>query len=369
MVSIHPHLAEGRIASLLRALRFLNLNPNLNRFLQPGINTIKGSSMFLMGKPVMVAERHRKLARHNVPGVMSNKVPRPGRTLETALFSSLSTVPSGTDFVAWRLPGTLSPANFHGRSATIECQESIYPLQTSKNSNRIKSKIMIKRKMTGLVGCSIAALCMVATVVHAADYDAQVNRWFEVQTNLQSWSGDFTQTRSLKVLSQPLVSAGKVWVKPGEFRWELGQPVQTIVLRKPDQLLILYPRLKRAEKYPLEGVPTGPMKDALALLDASLPRDRTAMEKNFLLLSAAETNAVLQMTLRPRSKSARKFIGEILIGFHTNDFSIAATEMKFADGSSLRNDFTNVVMNRPVDPGLFEAKLPPDYSVVEPLNR
>jgi len=214
-----------------------------------------------------------------------------------------------------------------------------------------------------------AALCVATSIAHATGNDAQVNRWFEVQTNLQSWSGDFTQTRSLKVLSQPLVSAGKVWVKPGEFRWELGQPVQTIVLRKPDQLLIIYPRLKRAEKYPLEGVPTGPMKDALALLDASLPRDRTTMEKNFLLLSATETNSILQMTLQPRSDSARKFIGEILIGFHTNDFSIAATEMKFADGSSLRNDFTNVVMNRPIDPGLFEAKLPPDYSVVEPLNR
>jgi outer membrane lipoprotein-sorting protein len=219
---------------------------------------------------------------------------------------------------------------------------------------------------------SLAALCLTASlaasIAHAADNDAQVNRWFEVQTNLQSWSGDFTQTRSLKVLSQPLVCAGKVWVTPGEFRWELGQPVQTIVLRQPDQLLIIYPRLKRAEKYPLEGVPTGPMKDALALLDATLPRDRATMEKNFSLLSVTETNSMLQMTLQPRSDSARKFIGEILIGFHTNDFSIAATEMKFADGSSLRNDFTNVVMNRPIDPGMFEAKLPTDFTVVEPMK-
>ena len=150
MVSIYSHLAEGRVASLLRTLRFLNLNPNLNRFPQPGMNTIK-----------------------------------------------------------------------------------------------IKSKIMIKREITGFVGCSIAALCVAATVSRGAGSDAQVNRWFEVQTNLQSWSAGFTQTRSLKVLSQPLVSTGKVWVTPGEFRWELGQPVQTIVLRQPDQLLIIYPRLKQ----------------------------------------------------------------------------------------------------------------------------
>jgi len=207
------------------------------------------------------------------------------------------------------------------------------------------------------------------TVLHAENYDASFNKWFEVQTNLHSWSADFIQTRQLKVLNQPLVSTGKVWVTPREFRWELGQPVQTIVLRQPDQLLIIYPRLKQAEKYPLGAVPTGPIKDALALLDATLPRDRATMEKNFRLLSALETNAMLQMTLQPRSDSARKFISEILIGFRTNDFTIAATEMKFADGSSLRNDFTNVVLNQPIDPAQFEAKLPPDYTVVEPLKQ
>ena len=217
-------------------------------------------------------------------------------------------------------------------------------------------------------GCWILFL-LAMTVSHAANYDAQFNKWFEVQTNLQSWSGDFTQTRTLTVLNQPLVSHGKVWVRPGEFRWELGQPAQTIVLRTPAQLLIVYPRLKRAEKYPLDAVPTGPMKDALALLDASLPRDRATMEKSFRLLSATETNATLQMALQPRSGDARKFIGEIVIAFHTNDFTIAATEMKFADGSRLRNDFTNVVLNRPIDPKLFEADLPPDYSVVDPLKK
>jgi outer membrane lipoprotein-sorting protein len=217
--------------------------------------------------------------------------------------------------------------------------------------------------------CLWISLCLMAAVSRAAGPDDQFDKWFAVQTNLQSWSADFIQTRSLKVLAQPLVSAGKVWVKPGEFRWELGQPVQTIVLRRPDQLLIVYPRLKRAERYSLDGVPSGPMKDALALLDASLPRDRATMEQHFRLLSATETNSILQMLLQPRSNSARKFITEIMIGFHTNDFSIAATAMKFADGSSLRNDFSNVVMNRPVDPALFEVKLPPDCTVVEPLKQ
>lgn len=202
----------------------------------------------------------------------------------------------------------------------------------------------------------------------AAPYGPQLERWFEAQTNLRSWSADFTQTRALKVLSQPLVATGKVWVAQSRFRWELGQPPQTIALRQPDQLVIFYPRLKRVEKYPLSAAPQGPVKDALALLDATLPRDRAGLEAHFRLLSVAPTNAMLLMTLQPRSASARKFIEAIQVGFRTNDFSIAATELKFADGSSLRNDFTNTLLNAPMPEGIFDLKLGPDITVTEPLS-
>src|ERR1035437_8911612 len=241
---------------------------------------------------------------------------------------------------------------------------------SSAVQRRMKMPFILHLPSSILVGCSIAALCVAAMVARADERDVQFDRWFAVQTNLQSWSADFTQTRSLKVLSQPLVATGKVWVTvPNRFRWELGQPAQTIVLRQPDQLLIIYPRLKRAEKYSLSGVPPGPLKDALALMDATLPRDRATMEESFRLLSATETNSILQMTLQPKSASARKFISEILIGFRTNDFSIAVTELKFADGSGLRNDFTNTVLNQPIDPALFDVKLAPDFTVMEPLRQ
>jgi outer membrane lipoprotein-sorting protein len=218
--------------------------------------------------------------------------------------------------------------------------------------------------------CLWLPLFAAVTVAGADDPSGLFNQWFIAQTNLQSWSADFTQTRSLKVLAQPLVATGKVWVTvPGLFRWELGQPAQTIALRQPNQLLIIYPRLKRAEKYAVGSAPSGPLKDALALMDASLPRDRATMEERFRLLSATQTNAVLEMTLQPKSASARKFISQILIAFRTNDFAIAVTELKFSDGSSLRNDFTNTVLNQPIDPGLFDVKVPPDFTVVEPLRQ
>ena len=210
-------------------------------------------------------------------------------------------------------------------------------------------------------------LCLAAMSLHAADYDAQFNQWFAAQTNMQSWQADFNQTRTLKALAEPLKSTGKLWVRPGQFRWELGQPPQTVVVRNPDELLIMYPRFKRAEIYELNKIPPGPIKDAMALMDVSIPRDRATMEEHFQLLSATITNSILQMTLQPKSTSARQFVGALQIGFHTNNFVIADSEMEFSDGSTLKNDFTNLVANQPMDPKLFETNIPADYSVVNPL--
>jgi outer membrane lipoprotein-sorting protein len=236
--------------------------------------------------------------------------------------------------------------------------------------NPFKGFSRIRELALGInLACGLCIACSAASLPAAAP-SATFERWFSVQTNIQNWSADLTQTRSLTMLAQPLTAKGKVWVTAsGQFRWELGEPAQTIALRQPDQLLLIYPRLKRAEKYSLSGVPPGPVKDALALLDATFPRDRAIMEERFRLLSAAETNSTLDVALEPKSASARKFISQIRISFRTNDFAITATEMKFADGSSLRNDFTNTVLNGPIDPALFEPKLPADFTVVEPLRK
>jgi outer membrane lipoprotein-sorting protein len=223
--------------------------------------------------------------------------------------------------------------------------------------------------MFGVLATALFVL-LPSNQAHAADLDRLLDRWCAAQTNVQTWSADVTQTRSLKVLSQPLVATGKLWLAmPDRFRLELGQPAQTIVLRQPDQLLIMYPPLKRVEKYPLRDAQAGTWKDALALLEASFPQSRAVLESCFRVVSAVQTNSIVRLSLQPKSASARKFMTEILVSFHTNDFLPTATELKFSDGSSIRIDFTNAVLNAPLAEGLFEAKPAPDFKVVEPLRQ
>jgi outer membrane lipoprotein-sorting protein len=92
------------------------------------------------------------------------------------------------------------------------------------------------------------------------------------QTHIQTWSAEFVQTRRLKALTQPLNATGRVWfAAPNRFRWELGQPPQTIAVRNAQEMLVIYPKLKRAERYPLTGNAGGQWRKRLLCSKPGFP--------------------------------------------------------------------------------------------------
>lgn len=203
----------------------------------------------------------------------------------------------------------------------------------------------------------------------AVELNPAVASWLAAQTNIETWSAEFVQTRSLKSLTQPLTSTGHVWfAAPNRFRWELGNPAQTIAARATNELLVIYPRLKRVERFPLTGEQTGPWRDALALLEAGFPRSADELERQYTIVSQTVINDTGRIILQPKSPMARRMIPQLEISFDTKDHSLRSTELQFADGSKMRNDFKNPMLNPPIDATLFAPQIPSDYRVVEPLK-
>jgi outer membrane lipoprotein-sorting protein len=217
--------------------------------------------------------------------------------------------------------------------------------------------------------CVLLPFCSNVEVL-AAPLNPAVSSWLNAQTNVKTWTADFLQTRSLKSLTQPLIAKGHVWfAAPNRFRWELGNPAQTIAVRATNEMLVIYPRLKRVERFPLSGVQAGPWKDALALLEAGFPRDAEQLESQYNILDQVVQDPVVKLVLQPKSAAARRMMPQIQIEFDRRDLALHATELQFADGSILRNDFSNAVLNPPVTAEQFAPTIPPDYKVVEPLKK
>ena len=203
----------------------------------------------------------------------------------------------------------------------------------------------------------------------SASAGVDIGPLLEAQAGLKSWTADFVQTRVLKSLKQPLQTPGHLYfVAPNIFRWELGDPTQTVAVRTANEVLLIYPPLKRAERYALNPGERSQWQEMLALLDAGFPRSQKELESRFKIVFTREAAGKTHVVLQPRAGSARRWMREMELIFDTAGRSLAATELRFADGSSLRNDFSNERKSTDIAPELFKPDIPPDYKIIEPTK-
>lgn len=223
----------------------------------------------------------------------------------------------------------------------------------------------LKFEVSVLLSLLLLASCLPAC---AADPNTVLDSWFAAQSNVQSWSADLVQTRTLKTLTQPLVVKGHLdFAMPNDFRWALGQPARTMAVRHGDEMFVIYPLLKRAERYSLDASTPKQLRDTMALLQAGFPRDRREFTAQFKILSLTQTNGNWIFALQPKSPFARQMMPELRLGLATNTFSLTSTELIFVDGSTMRSDFTNAIVNPALDTNLFQWTPPADYQVNNPL--
>jgi outer membrane lipoprotein-sorting protein len=215
----------------------------------------------------------------------------------------------------------------------------------------------------------LLALGLAARAACGAPDDKLVDEWIAGQASAHSWKADFRQIRELKALTQPLVATGKIWwVAPHSVRWEVMKPAPSIAVMEDDTLLVVFPKLKRGEKYSLAQLKTGPWKDLLGLLDTGFPRSRAEFEQQFLIRDVVAVPGGRRMIFQPKSALVQKYMPEVDIDVRMPDLALLATTMVFVDGSHLKNEFSNQERDAQVDDALFHPTLGPDYKITEPLS-
>jgi len=218
---------------------------------------------------------------------------------------------------------------------------------------------------------ALFSLAVIVSTVHAAepiDY-TPVKRWIAKQEDFRAVTADFTQTRSLRALKSPLASEGHLWFKaPSSFRWELGNPAKTIVLRKGESLFIIQPAKKRAERSAAEAKPDKPSPmQAMGMMSFPFARDFADFQKQFETLSITTEGTKCHLEVLPRDAQARKFLSALKLDFNTTTGHLLGFEMVTRDGSALRNEFTNVQVNPKIPASVFDFDFT-GYEVVDAKN-
>jgi len=196
-----------------------------------------------------------------------------------------------------------------------------------------------------------------------------LDRWLEAQAKIDTWSADVKETRELKNIAHPIVNEGAVWFrKPNQFRWQLGEPPRTIAVRKGEELLIVYPMLKRVERFAIGETVNPAWRQALALLEVGFPTDAKAFHARYELLSTTRTENGWRFEVQPRAEAARELIERVRIDVSADNLELLATGLAFPDGSTLRNEFSNRKINPKLNESLFEVDTQ-GYQVVNPLEQ
>ncbi len=216
----------------------------------------------------------------------------------------------------------------------------------------------------------LTALLLATAASPAAELDfAPVKKWIARQEDFRAVTADFTQTRSLRALKSPLASEGRLWFKaPSSFRWEVGTPAKTIVLRQGDTIFVIQPAKKRAERSAADAKADKPSPlQAMGMMSFPFARDFADFQRQFETLSITTEGPRCHLEVLPRDAQARKFLSALKLDFDTTTGHLLGFEMATRDGSALHNEFTNVQVNPKIPASVFDFDFT-GYEIVDAKN-
>ena len=182
---------------------------------------------------------------------------------------------------------------------------------------------------------------------------AALKTWVTRQSEVRTVQADFTQKRTFHALRDPLATPGHLWYGATQgFRWDLGDPPRTILLRKGASSLLIQPPKKHAEHLSAANGAT-----PLPMMDFPLAKNYDDFDRKFEVLSVSVTGDRCHAELLPRDPQARKYLEAFRLDFQTDSGALLDFEIALRDGSALRNDFTNVRLNAKIDAHVFDYDL------------
>ena len=174
---------------------------------------------------------------------------------------------------------------------------------------------------------------------------------------------DFQEEKFIRLMTKPIVSAGKVWFQaPDKFRREVKGNSPSVTVSDGQQLWIYYPNFKSAEHYSLGK--RSPLDATIAALLAGLNLQN--VESSYGVTASKIDNAY-QLDLVPRRPSLKRFFQRLSI--QINEESRAErTEMLQPNGDRIVTTYSNHVTGL-IPRSTFEFTPPPGTEITTPLGK
>jgi outer membrane lipoprotein-sorting protein len=181
-----------------------------------------------------------------------------------------------------------------------------------------------------------------------------LDAWLKRQPSVNSLDTSFTQERKLPSLKNATTANGRLsFVKPGKFRWQLGEPVETLAVSDGTTLTLV----EFSEKVAHQLAADSPQAARFSMMSGKAFESPEAFQSAFEIIESRVTDGIHQYTLKAKDRRMRSQVPWIFLDIDPVKNELTALELELQDKSRVRTIFHNPKINTPLPDSLFKPDL------------
>lgn len=211
------------------------------------------------------------------------------------------------------------------------------------------SKIKKMKKIATIFCMLLCALSVMAAPLTAQKKQDVIGRINKAASGLKSMSCSFTQTKYLSLLSDRVVSEGKMnYKQPNKLRWEYTTPYQYLFIFNGTKVYVG----NKSRKDVIDTNTNKVFKEVARIMMSTVTGTALSNSSDFSI-DVADGNTLWQITLVPKRKEMKKMFSKIVLLFNKSNLMIAEINIYENNNDRTNIKLKNIKTNGVVNETLF----------------
>lgn len=205
------------------------------------------------------------------------------------------------------------------------------------------------KKIATIFCMLLCALSVMATPLTAQQKQDVIGRINKAASGLKSMSCSFTQTKYLSLLSDKMVSEGKMnYKQPNKLRWEYTTPYQYLFIFNGTKVYVG----SKSRKDVIDTNTNKVFKEVARIMMSTVTGTALSNSSDFSI-DVADGTTQWQITLVPKKKELKKMFSKIVLLFTKSNLMIAEINIYEKNNDRTNIKLKNIKTNGAVNETLF----------------
>ena len=197
-----------------------------------------------------------------------------------------------------------------------------------------------------VMACVANAVAAPISVAQQKEVIAKINK---ATSGLKSMSCSFTQTKHLSMLSDKMVSEGKMnYKQPNKLRWEYTSPYQYLFIFNGTKVYVG----NKSRKDVIDTNSNKLFKEVARIMMSTVTGTALSNAADFSV-SVEDGKTLWNVTLIPKKKETRKMFTRIVLSFSKSDLMISEINLHEKNNDRTNIRLRNIKTNLPINENLF----------------